>query len=193
MKFFFMLFALMMLLAGCSLDNPAGREADNPTRVMPSDNTSCIMRPRPLALIAKYQEQVEVIKPPNPAEGDFTVIVEINATGFCTHLGPSKMYTYEYIDISTYPTKIVRSEGAYISSIATGDKLTGWMTGYGYPEEDGSGTRFEGTFYITGGTGELQGAQGEAEFWGETEKNPDGPNTGWVKFKGYYILDSPAS
>ena len=84
------------------------------------------------------------------------------------------------------------AEDVYIMSVKTGDKLTGWLDGLGYPQSDGLTTIFDGTFHITDGTGAYAGSQGEVPFTGEAVKDPEGgPSTGWVKFKGYFVPGSP--
>jgi len=191
MKHVFVLLAFALILAGCSVDNPVGREAENPTISTPGDAAACMRLARPLALIAKFDETVEMVKAPNPPEGDFTGIIEIKGIGFCTHLGPSSLYVYEYLDVSDYPTKMY-AEDVYIMSLKSGDKLTGWLDGLGYRQPDGVTTNFEGIFHITGGTGALAGSNGEAPFEGVAVKDPEGgPSTGWVKFKGYFVPGSP--
>jgi len=191
MKYVLVLTVLALLLAGCSTDNPVSSVPDKSAMTATGDEAACWRAPRPLALIAKYDETVELIKPPNPPEGDFTAIIEIKGVGFCTHLGASSLYIYEYLDVSGYPTKMY-AEDVSLTSLATGDKLTGWLDGFGHPQPDGLTTLFDGTFHITGGTGAYVGSRGEAPFEGVAVKDPEGgPSTGWVKFKGYFIPGSP--
>jgi hypothetical protein len=181
----FLLVALFML--DCSVDNPVGGKADNPLHS--STDEATVVRPRPVAFAITYEETIEVVKPPNPPAGDFTLIIIVRGEGESNRLGHSELYVYEYVDISTSPSNIYKTDEAYITN-KNGDKLMGHMTGLGYPKPEGGNT-FDGTFYITGGTGEFEGAAGEATFRGETFENPDGPNTGWVRMKGYFIPGMP--
>ncbi len=185
-----LLFAMLvaLVLAGCSVDNPIGREADNPQITTPADDAACILKPRPLALIAKYDETFETIKEPDFANNDPYAIIEIRGVGFCTHLGPSEIYLREQLNVSVYPVDMY-ADYISLTSISTGDKLEGYLKGSGYPS--GNEVTFDAIFYITGGTGEFKNASGEAQVYGEGIQNPDGTGTGWVKFKGYFFLDSP--
>jgi hypothetical protein len=66
MRGFIILCVVALILVGCSTDNPISSQAENPTVSTPADAAACLRAPRPLALIAKYDETVELIKPPNP-------------------------------------------------------------------------------------------------------------------------------
>ena len=189
MKYAFVLLAFVLLVAGCSVDNPVGREAENPTVATPGDAAACLRPARPLALIAKYQETWEMIKFPDFPNNDPFAIIEIKGEGFCTHLGPSTIYIHEYLNVGVTPTEMY-ADVCSLTSLATGEKLEGWVEGFGYSTGETT-NKFEGTFHITGGTGQYKGATGKAEFYGEGEKNPDGSGVGWVKFKGYFMPGSP--
>ena len=163
MKFLFFILLAVFVLAGCSVDNPVGREADNPQITTPADDPACIMKPRPLALIAKFDETWETIKVPDFPNNDPYAIIEITGTGFCMHLGPSTIYIHEYLNVGVTPTEMY-ADYMSITSIETGEKLEGWVEGYGYSTGETT-NKFEGTWHITGGTGHYKNATGEAEFY----------------------------
>ena len=189
MRGFTFLFVVALILAGCTTDNPISSQAENPTVSTAADAAACVLAPRPLALVAKYDETWEMIKFPDFPNNDPYAIIEIKGVGFSTHLGPSTIYIHEYLNVGVKPTEMY-ADICSLTSLATGEKIEGWVEGFGYSTGETT-NKFEGTFHITGGTGQYEGATGEAEFYGEGEKNPDGSGKGWVKFKGYFVPGSP--
>jgi hypothetical protein len=189
MKAVLFLVFVALVMAGCSLDNPVGREAESPQITTNPDDAACVLKPRPLALVAKYDETWETIKNPDFANNDPYAIIEIKGVGFCTHLGLSTIYIHEYLNVGVKPTEMY-GDYTSLTSIETGEKLEGWVEGFGYSTGENT-NKFEGTWHITGGTGQYKDATGEAEFYGEGEKNPDGSGQGWVKFKGYFLPGAP--
>ncbi len=189
MKFVLIFLLVALFMVDCSVDNPVGREADNPQLTTPADAPAVVLRPRPLALIAKYEETWETIKVPDFPNNDPYAIIEIKGVGFCTHLGPSTIYIHEYLNVGVTPTEMY-ADYMSLTSMETGEKLEGWVEGFGYSTGETT-NKFEGTWHITGGTGQYKNSTGEAEFYGEGEKNPDGSGQGWVKFKGYFVPGTP--
>jgi len=186
--------AALIIISGCSKDAPLAleqQESYNVLDVQTQDNEVQCKKHKPyrrLPIIAKYTATTETIKPPDFANGDYILEIEANGVGHSTLLGPSKMYFYEYINLGVSPSEM-SSDNISLSSIRTGDKIEGSLTGIAFPVNETDVT-FEGTFYIEGGTGKFVGAKGEVEFKGEaTTDLATGAGSGWVKFKGHVLIN----
>jgi len=192
MKYLSLIFmSIFLVLSGCTQDSPVALDRQEGPMIMeePVLDASCFNRKRVkrLPFFAGFKETWETLKPPVFPDDPIGEI-EIIGTGFASHMGRSKIYIHEYINFGVYPSEIV---GDYLSitSNRTGDKIEGTVTGLGYPGEEGR-TTFEGTFYITGGTGRFEGASGEAQFEGAGVADlATGTGSGWVKFRGYILIN----
>jgi len=183
----FVILMALILMVGCSPENPVAVESEK--KSINEDAVSPLNKPagRPLALVAKYRETWETVKPPDFAVGDPIAEVVIQGYGKATHLGFSTLYIHEFINLGVTPN-ILNGDYFALTSVKTGDKLEGTVEGQSEGDAEGN-LRFWGTVNFTGGTGKYVGATGQAQFEGGGKNDlATGTGSGWVKFRGYLYL-----
>lgn len=152
MKNNLLLFTIALLLLGLS-----ACQKDSLTEAPESSNEAVTERGSCKPFKAKYKTTFQTV-----GEENGVITLSIKGKGHGNQLGESTWKADSWIDANQFP---FLQTGDMKFKAENGDKLFGHFSGIATPDGQGK-INFEGTFEITGGTGEFECATGSGTYWG---------------------------